>query len=123
MEAKQLSRSKNDRMIGGVCGGIAEYFDWDSAIVRLIFIFIILMAGSGIFAYLVLWVLLPEGNEIKALPKPVSAAKNRQPILGIILLGLGVSILLQNFGLTQFIHLETVWPFALIGLGFFVLVK
>jgi phage shock protein C len=58
---KQLYRSKDDRMIAGVCGGIGEYFDIDPTLVRLIFVFGSLITGSALFwAYIVMMFVVPE---------------------------------------------------------------
>ena len=57
---KRLTRSKKDRMIAGVCGGIAEYFDIDPTLVRLALVLITLMGGAGILAYIVAWIIMPE---------------------------------------------------------------
>jgi phage shock protein C len=54
-------------MIAGVCGGLGEYFNIDPVIVRLIFVALLVGAGSGFLAYLVLWVVVPEApNGAKA---------------------------------------------------------
>ena len=58
--AKKLYRSEDNRIIGGVCGGIAEYFDIDPTLVRLAFLFIVLARGAGILAYIIAWVIIPE---------------------------------------------------------------
>ena len=55
----QLTRSSSDRMIGGVCGGLARYFGIDSSIVRLVFVLLVL-SGVSPLVYLVLWVVMPE---------------------------------------------------------------
>lgn len=61
---KRLYRSKNDRMIAGVCGGLAEYFNIDPVIVRLIAVLLLLPGGfPGLVPYLILWVLVPEKPE------------------------------------------------------------
>lgn len=57
---KKLYRSKKNRIIGGVCGGIAEYLDTDPTIVRLIWIFGSLLWGAGIIAYILAWIIIPE---------------------------------------------------------------
>lgn len=59
MAAKRLYRSNVSKMIGGVCGGIAEYFDIDPTIVRLIWAFAILCGGFGLLAYIVAWIIIP----------------------------------------------------------------
>jgi len=56
----RLYRSKENKVLGGVCGGIAEYYDFDPAIVRIISVLLILAWGSGILAYLLAWLIIPE---------------------------------------------------------------
>jgi phage shock protein C len=58
---KRLYRSTKDRMIAGVCGGLAEYFDVDPVIMRVLFVVITLGAGVGIIGYIILWIVVPEG--------------------------------------------------------------
>ncbi|GAA3765796.1 PspC domain-containing protein [Terriglobus aquaticus] len=55
-----LMRSRLDRKIAGVCGGIARNQGWDSNVVRLIWVVLVLFAGTGVLAYIVLWIVLPE---------------------------------------------------------------
>ena len=57
---KKLYRSKKDCVIGGVCGGIAEYFDVDSTLVRLLTIAIFFLGESGIIAYIIGWIIIPQ---------------------------------------------------------------
>ena len=59
MNNKKLYRSQNDRMIGGVCGGIAEYFDVDPTIIRLVFVILLLMGGNGLLIYIILLIIMP----------------------------------------------------------------
>ncbi len=63
METKRLQRSKTERMIGGVCGGLANYFDVDATIVRLLFVlsFFFLYPGT-ILVYVLLLIIMPEEN-------------------------------------------------------------
>jgi phage shock protein C len=56
---KKLYRSRNDQMIAGVCGGLAEYFDIDPSIMRLIFVLLALAFGHGILIYLILLLVMP----------------------------------------------------------------
>ncbi len=58
--ARKLYRSRQDRMIGGVCGGIAEYFNIDPTLVRLLAVASIFLAGSAVLAYLIAWIVVPE---------------------------------------------------------------
>jgi phage shock protein C len=58
---KRLYLSHTDRKIGGVCGGIGEYFDKDSTLIRVLFILLILFSfGFGILAYLLMWLVIPN---------------------------------------------------------------
>lgn len=61
---KKLYRSGKDRILGGVCGGIAEYFDVDPTIVRLIWI-LLALNGAGVLAYLIAWVVIPRNPKHK----------------------------------------------------------
>lgn len=59
MDKRHFYRSKNDKLIAGVCGGLAEYFEVDPVLVRLITLLLVLTAGTGCLAYLILWVIVP----------------------------------------------------------------
>ena len=59
-EPKRLYRSRKDKIIAGVCGGIGEYFKIDPVIIRLLWILLIFAGGSGILAYLVAWIIIPK---------------------------------------------------------------
>ncbi|MBA7697326.1 hypothetical protein ES703_105991 [subsurface metagenome] len=61
---KRLYRSQTDRMIWGVCGGLAKYFDIDPTIIRIIFVVLIFANGLGILAYIILAIVVPlEGSK------------------------------------------------------------
>ena len=57
---KRLTRSRRDRKIAGICGGLAEYFGIDPVIPRLIWVILALGAGIGVFAYLICWIVIPK---------------------------------------------------------------
>ncbi len=57
---KRLYRSGKDKILGGVCGGLAEYFNVDPVIIRLIWAAAVLFYGSGILLYLIAWVIIPR---------------------------------------------------------------
>ncbi len=59
MEPKRLYRSRNDKILAGICGGIGKYLDIDPIIIRLIFIVLLFTVGSGILIYLIAWILIP----------------------------------------------------------------
>lgn len=56
---KRLYRNPNDKMLGGVCSGLANYFDIDPVIVRLIMVVLFLGAGIGLLAYIIAWIVIP----------------------------------------------------------------
>ena len=58
--ANKLYRSTSDKMLGGVAGGLAEYFDIDPTIVRVLFVVLTLVGGGGILAYIILLIVVPE---------------------------------------------------------------
>jgi len=60
VKAKRLYRTKKNRIIGGVCGGIGEYLKIDPTIIRLLLVIAILIWGAGLFAYLIAWIIIPE---------------------------------------------------------------
>ena len=58
-EKNRLTRSE-DKMIGGVCAGLAEYLDIDPTIVRIVWVLMVLFAGFGILLYVILWLIMPK---------------------------------------------------------------
>lgn len=59
MADKRLSRS-NNKMIGGICAGIAEYLGLDPTIVRIVWVLLFFFAGFGVILYLILWIIMPK---------------------------------------------------------------
>lgn len=61
---KRLRRSNKERMIGGVCGGLAEYFQADPTLVRIIYVLVSILsvAFPGILVYIILWVIIPQSE-------------------------------------------------------------
>lgn len=63
MNQKKLYRSRQNRMICGICGGIGEYFNIDPTIVRLLWALLICFAGTGILVYIIFAIVVPEAND------------------------------------------------------------
>ena len=63
--SRKLARSQNDKMIGGVCGGFAEYFGWAPWIVRFVYVLVTILSAAfpGILIYLLLWFLMPKQDQ------------------------------------------------------------
>ena len=72
-EIKRLYRSRSDRILGGVCGGLSQYLNIDPTLVRLIFIFLALLGGHGILIYLIMLLIVPEEPLAKDTVIPASA--------------------------------------------------
>ena len=78
---KRLYRSRTDRMICGVCGGLGNYFGVDPSLIRLAFVLLLVFGGSGFLIYLILWIILPEEGRTYASPEETARA-NAQEIAG-----------------------------------------
>lgn len=144
---KRLYRSQQDRVIGGVCGGLGAYFGIDPLIFRLLFIFLTLATGTGIAVYLLLWIILPTAQqafeeqeeivqqnieEIRRQARDMGTQVRRTfrghtattrddalVLIGAILVGIGLMLLLRNLGLL--VWMRFLWPIALIALGVAIL--
>ena len=64
-EVRRLYRSSKDKILGGVCGGLGEYFGIDPVIIRLIFVILALGWGFGILLYIIAWIIIPRNPEHK----------------------------------------------------------
>ena len=73
---KKLYRSRTDKKIAGVCGGIAAYFNIDSTIIRLAVVALVVFGGTGLLAYLIAALVIPEEPEI---PQGPASYNNGQP--------------------------------------------
>jgi phage shock protein C len=59
-----LQRSRSNRMIAGVCGGLARWLGWDPTVVRILYVLISILSAAfpGILVYVILWIVMPEGD-------------------------------------------------------------
>src|SRR3972149_8252000 len=137
---KKLYRSESDRIIAGVCGGLADYFEVDPTLIRLILILLVVFGGSGVFLYILLWLFIPTQSKVSSYSEE-TIKENAQEIgkraqllageirtentrmwTGVILLVLGVLFLFQSFGLFWF-NVAKLWPLILIAIGVSVLMR
>ncbi len=126
-----LYRHPSQRLIGGVCGGIAEYTRIDPSLVRVLWVVLTVgSAGAGFLAYLALWLLLPVGTASGGVESPATLELNERNVwrAGMLLVGLGVLWLLANVGILPWLwgaFWRTVgllfWPALLIGAGLLLL--
>ena len=114
---KKLYRSKDDRIIAGVCGGLAEYFGIDPTIIRIIWL-IFAFTGMGVLAYVICWIVIPENPSQKGKPaKKVELEGADAKKAGLILISVGIFFLLWNYGLLWWFNMGKMWPVFLIALG------
>jgi phage shock protein C len=77
MEPRKLYRSETNKMLGGVCAGLGEYFNIDPTIVRLVFVLAALLAGHGILVYVILWIVIPPAPS--AINQPITTTPAPMP--------------------------------------------
>jgi phage shock protein C len=65
---RPFARFSADKKIAGVCAGVARYFDLDATLVRCIWVLCVLFGGSGLIAYIILWIIMPLDPEYPMLP-------------------------------------------------------
>lgn len=64
----RLYRSEKEKMLGGVCGGLAEYLDVDPTVMRVLFVLLGLLGGHGVLLYIILWFIMPPESRISKSP-------------------------------------------------------
>jgi phage shock protein C len=57
---RKLYRSKTDRKLAGVCGGVAQYFNLDATLIRVLFVLLAVLGGSGLILYVAMWIIVPN---------------------------------------------------------------
>lgn len=59
-QTRKLYRSQTNRILGGVCGGLAEYFNTDATLIRVLFVLLTVLGGAGPIIYLAMWIVVPN---------------------------------------------------------------
>lgn len=127
---KRLERDIQNKAIGGVCSGLANYFDMDPAFWRVLFFFLFLFGLSGLLIYLILWAVMPSkkdygtSTEIHQMadsaPANEQKKRNGNMAAGLILIGIGVVCLVGRY--IPEINWRTAWPILLIVLGLILII-
>lgn len=120
-QPRLLRRSRTDKIIAGVCGGIGRYLGVDPVLIRIAFVVLALAGGGGVLLYLVAWIVMPEeepGEQIGEV-RP-SSAETARLVFGGALIAIGVILLL---GLSLPRIGKYFWPLALIALGVAIIVQ
>jgi phage shock protein PspC (stress-responsive transcriptional regulator) len=93
----RLRRSRSDRVIAGVCGGLGRYFKVDPVWFRIAFVVLLFGGGSGFLIYLIAWLVIPEEGESEAPGTHVADLGNKGPLVaGAVLVGVGLIFLANN---------------------------
>ena len=123
----ELHRSRRNRMLFGVAGGLGEYMDVDPVLIRLGFVVLSLGAGFGLLAYVILVLVMPVEDALAALRggnriSPEGRTGARQTV-ALILIGLGLLFLSGNFGWGSSFVWSIVCPVLLIGVGLVIVLQ
>lgn len=149
ISTKHLVRSRTDRVIAGVCGGLAAYFAIDATIIRLLFVFVAFAGGSSVLVYILLWIFMPNegqeslplesherwqqfGSEVKAEAQSVAgefrgngtgsaSLGDRRTLIAIIIVLFGALLLVKQFAPFAWLHMDLFWPLAVIVVGILIL--
>ena len=131
--SKKLYRVKDKEVFGGVCAGLAEYFNIDVVLVRVIFVLLALFGGGGVLIYIILWIAVPNKpyqhpnikNETDSDPSVVNTEEVKKKetesnsngglIAGVILILLGVIFLGQR--IFPIYNIGDLWPLILVVVG------
>jgi phage shock protein PspC (stress-responsive transcriptional regulator) len=128
---KRLYRSSTNKVIGGVCGGLGEYFEIDPVLIRIIAVLTALANGVGLLAYIIGWIIIPK-RQVDDLMQPQQAQTQapspanvpeysswRKFLPGIILISIGVILMVREnwywFAWDEF------WPIILVVIGLFLI--
>ncbi len=117
----RLHRSATDRVVAGVCGGLAEYLEVDPSLVRLAFIVGTLWGGLGLLVYVVMAIVLPVDAHIQPLT-PYRQERSRNLAGGVLIL-LGAVLLVGNLGWAPWLTWNLFWPAVLVLVGAALLLR
>lgn len=129
---KRLERDLQNKVLGGVCSGLGNYFEMDPTFWRVLFFFLFLIGCSGLLIYIILWIAMP-GAIPQAIPDGIASQevstekvdserrkRNSNMAAGLVLIGIGIISLLARY-IPQ-INWRTAWPIILIVLGIILII-
>ena len=131
---QRLFRSRTDRVLGGVCGGLAKYFNIDPTLTRVFFAIIGLSWGLGVLLYIVMWLIVPEEGGVAVIEqiksdnppaKPVNVLgrANHRTFLAVVLIAIGSIALLNQYFPHDWIRWPSLWALVLVAVGVYIIVK
>lgn len=124
---RRLVRSRDDRVIAGVCAGLARYLGIDPVLVRIAALLLIFAGGAGVVLYAIGWIAMPdEPAVVGSVPlrpdEPGSERRGGASVLGIVFVILGVFFLVDAIW-ADLLAWKYLWPLALIAVGAAILVR
>ena len=108
---RRLRRSKQDRVLGGVCGGMGAYFGIDPVVLRIVMVALV-FAGVGVVAYLIAWLVIPEADDDHPDAPAQPESQHSAAVLGAVLIGLGALLTLR--ALVPWFESPVFWPLVVI---------
>ena len=126
---KRLERDCRNKVIGGVCSGLGNYFDIDPAFWRVLFCLLFFLGCSGLLIYVILWIVMPAKDYTRAdamnetTNEEVPEAQRKKKgsmIAGLTLIGVGAFSLISRY--VPRLNWRTAWPIALIILGIILII-
>jgi phage shock protein C len=110
-----VRRSRSDRVVAGVCGGVGRYLGVDPVLLRIAFVILALANGLGVIAYVIAWVAIPEEQPGQPTgPAPETRRETGRLVLGGALVVLGLVLLLDRLAPRLD---ELFWPVAVVAVG------
>jgi phage shock protein PspC (stress-responsive transcriptional regulator) len=128
---RRLERSRDDRVIAGVCGGLGEYLGVDAVLIRIAALVLVFAGGAGLLLYGIGWIAMPEAEEGEEVagaategtaPAVTIGSTSGAVVLGLVFVVLGLFFLVDEIW-SDFLAWKYVWPIALIAVGAAVLVR
>lgn len=141
---KKLYRSRKDRILGGVCGGLGQYFDIDPILVRIVFVLLVLADGAGLLIYLILLIVIPQepgeeveinrrekvkefvervGEVVREFKKDKNWWQEKRNIIALIIIVIGFILLINQFYFWHWFRWHLFWPILIIIIGLYFIFK
>lgn len=148
-EYKEFRRSSTNKVIGGVCGGLGNYFNIDPIVFRLVFAILFFAAGGGLIAYIIAWIAIPGESSNNHFNHDTSSSSSSREsrydyadrdaeivseekpghklneysgslVAGLVLIVIGLVFFLDNYISIDF---DVIWPLAIIAIGVILMIN
>ncbi len=127
--SKKLYRSRKEKILGGVCGGLAEYLEIDVSIIRVVYL-LLLFSGIGFIIYIIMWIVVPykpysKVNDVEYVSSETTEALSEETInkraksLGYIIIAVGLILFLES--VVPSLSYQRLLPLLIIGVGLLII--